>query len=289
MSLPAHALPDVWRAHELARSHAVGVDTGHAALNAVLPGGGWPAASLTELLQPRPGCGEWGLLAPALARVCDLGGSVTGGAGDRSHSAGAAGRHAVLVGAPHAPMGAALAARGLAPSHLVQVAARGAAQRLWVAEQALRCADVACVLLWLDQGQSAQLRRLHITAQEHAKLLFVLRPEWAQHESSPASLRLLLRWADDEADVVSASCLPPEADGPAPPSASATPPLWVRVLKRRGPPLESPLLLFTASPGLQALLAASRAQAQARVRGRRGLAVLPALNVHAVDRVAGLV
>lgn len=267
MSLPAHALPDVWRAHELARSHAAGVDTGHVALNAVLPGGGWPAASLTELLQPRPGCGEWGLLAPALARVCAVGGP------DRAGQRGPSGHGpaAVLVGAPHAPMGGALAARGLAPAHLVQVAAQGAAERLWVAEQALRCADVACVLLWLAQAQAPQLRRLHITAQEHAKLLFVLRPERAQFESSPAPLRLLLRWQGDAA-----------------PSA-AVPPLWVRVLKRRGPPLESPLLLSTASPGLQALLAASRAQAQARVRVRRGLAVLPPLNAHAVDRAASLV
>ncbi len=280
MSVPAHALPDVWRARELARSHAAGVDTGHAALNAVLPGGGWPAASLTELLQSRPGYGEWGLLAPALVRVC--GGGVPGRVGPALA--------AVLVGAPHAPMGAALAARGLAPSRLVQVAAQGAAERLWAAEQALRCADVGCVLLWLEQAQAAQLRRLHISAQEHAKLLFVLRPERAQHESSPAPLRLLLRWQGDEAAARAPA--PPSiqvAGASAPPAASAVPPLWVRVLKRRGPPLESPLLLSTASPGLQALLAAGRAQAQARMRVRRGLAVLPGLNVHAVDRAASLV
>jgi len=263
MSLPAHALYYVWRAHELARSHAAGVDTGHAALNAVLPGGGWPVASLTELLQPRPGCGEWGLLAPALARLCGAAGP---GRALRPSVA-------VLVGAPHAPMGAALAGRGLSPSRLLQVAASSASERLWVAEQALRCADVACVLLWLEHAQAAQLRRLHIAAQDHAKLLFVLRPERAQHESSPAPLRLLLHWQQDQhAHAESAA-------------RSAVPPLWVRVLKRRGPPLEAPLLLPTASPGLQALLAASRAQA----RLRRGLAVLPTLHAHAVDRAASLV
>lgn len=266
MSLPAHVLPDVWRAHELARAHAAGVDTGHAALNAVLPEGGWPPSALTELLQPGPGCGEWGLLLPALAQLCGARGP------------GRAGRLpvGVLVGAPHAPMGAALQARGLAPSQLLQVAATGGSERLWAAEQALRCADVACVLLWLEQAPAAQLRRLHIAAQDHAKLLFVLRPERAQHESSPAPLRLLLRW---------------QGDAPPPPASacSPAPPLWVRVLKRRGPPLEAPLLLSTAAPGLQTLLAASRAQAQTRKLGRRGPAVLPPVNSHAVDRAASLV
>jgi protein ImuA len=236
-----------------------GLDTGHAALNAVLPGGGWPRAGLTELLQPRPGCGEWGLLGPALSRL----------------QASARGQLTVLVAAPHAPLGLALAAVNVAPSGLLRVEAIQAAERLWAAEQALRCADVACVLLWLEQAQSAQLRRLHIMAQDHAKLLFVLRPERAQNESSPAPLRLLLHWKDVEG-----------AHGAQSGHSGAVPPLWVRVLKRRGPPLEASVPLLTVSPGLQALLAASRAQA----RLRRGLAVPPHLEpVHAVDRAASLV
>ncbi len=257
MSLPAPALHSVWRAHELARSYAAGLDTGHAALNAVLPGGGWPPAGLTELLQPRPGFGEWGLLGPALSRL----------------GAGARGPVTVLVAAPHAPFGPALASVNVAPSRLLRVQAAKPAERLWAAEQALRCADVPCVLLWLDAAQPAQLRRLHLAAQDHAKLLFVLRPERAQHESSPAPLRLLLRWK--------------EGQGTSSGQTGVVPPLWVRVLKRRGPPLEASLPLLTASPGLQNLLAASRAQA----RLRRGLAVVPTPleRVHAVDRAASLV
>ncbi len=257
MSLPACALPSVWRAHELARSEAGGLQTGYAALNAVLPGGGWPQAGLTELLQLHPGCGEWGLLGPALARL------------------GASGRVTVLVAAPYAPLGPALSAVGLVPSDLLRVQAARAAERLWAAEQSLRCADVACVLLWLEQAQSAQLRRLHLTAQEHAKPLFVLRSERAQHESSPAPLRLLLRWQEGLSGQEALSV-----------QSGAVPPLWVRVLKRRGPPLEVSLPLLTASPGLQALLAAGRAQA----RRRRGQAVPGRLeSVHAVDRAASLV
>ncbi len=255
MSLSCLALPSVWRAHELARSDAAGLDTGHPALNAVLPGAGWPQAGLSELLQPYPGCGEWGLLGPALSRL------------------GASNRVTVLVAAPYVPFGPALSAVSLAPSNLLRVQAISAAERLWVAEQALRCADVACVLLWLEQAQGAQLRRLHLAALEHAKPLFVLRPERAQHESSPAPLRLLLSWQD-----------PPDGQDAQRVHSGVVPPLWVRVLKRRGPPLEARLPLLTVSTGLQALLTASRVQA----RRRRHLAA-PLELVHAVDRTASLV
>jgi hypothetical protein len=55
------------------------------------------------------------------------------------------------------------------------------------------------------------------------------------------------------------------------------------VLKRRGPPLEARLPLLAVSPGLQALLLASRAQARRRRRAA------PLELVHAVDRAASLV
>jgi protein ImuA len=179
------------------------------------------------------------------------------------------------VAAPYVPFGPALSAARLAPSNLLWVQAASAAERLWAAEQALRCADVACVLLWLEQAQSAQLRRLHLAALEHGKPFFVLRPERAQHESSPAPLRLLLSWQNPQ-------------DGQDPQDgqegqSGAVPPLWVRVLKRRGPPLEARLPLLAVSPGLQALLAASRAQARRRRRA------VPLELVHAVDRAASLV
>jgi protein ImuA len=73
---PTHANPEelhplLWRASQLARADTRCVDTGHAALSAQLPGGGWPAGTLTELLQQQPGIGELRLLGPALASVAD--------------------------------------------------------------------------------------------------------------------------------------------------------------------------------------------------------------------------
>ncbi|WHZ11193.1 MAG: RecA/RadA recombinase [Burkholderiaceae bacterium] len=168
-------LPQVWHAAELGRAEGAVLPTGHLALDAQLPGGGWPLGAMVELLQPCPGAHEWQLLLPALARR----------AGDHSGPV-------VLVGAPHVPFGPALAARGLPPGRLLWVDAVAPAARLWACEQALRCADVVAVLAWLPQARAGALRRLHMAAQGGGKLFFVFRSVAAQHESSAAPLRLRL-------------------------------------------------------------------------------------------------
>ena len=169
--LDAADLPDaVWRADALAAAPPAVQPSGHAALDAQLPGGGWPVGALVEILQAHSAQNEWRLLLPALARTRP--GPV------------------VLVGAPHPPFAPALAAQGLAAERLLCIGAATPASRLWACEQALRCAEVVAVLGWLPQVRVEQLRRLQIAAAEHAKLLFVMRPARAQAESSPAVLRV---------------------------------------------------------------------------------------------------
>jgi protein ImuA len=163
---------DVWHAHTLASPVAQVVATGAAALDAQLPGGGWPVGALTELLQAPGVHSEWRLLAPALARC------------------GTAA--VVLVAPPHVPFGPALVARGVASQRLLWVHSAVAAQRLWATEQALRCAGVDAVLAWLPQARADQLRRLQMAASDYNRLLFVMRPSSARQESSPAILRLAL-------------------------------------------------------------------------------------------------
>ena len=213
----------VWRAHALAVPLARVVATGDAALDAQLPGGGWPVGALTEVLQAPGVQGEWRLLLSALARC----GSAA----------------VVLVGAPYTPFAPALAAHGLAPQRLLWVASAQPAQRLWAAEQALRCAGVDAVLAWLPQARSDQLRRLQLVAAEFSRLLFVVRAAQAQGESSPAVLRLLLQ----PQDVAPSGAGHTHSDG-----------LQVRILKRRGPPLEQPLHLPAWSPPQVYLEAAAR-------------------------------
>ncbi len=220
-------LAHIWRASELSRANESAQLTGYGALDAVLPGGGWPQGAMTEVLQPQAGAHEWGLVAPALAAVQ--------GASSGLH--GVNGQMLVLVGAPHLPFGPALGARQLDMRRLLSVQGKpgDAPSLLWAAREALQCADVAAVLAWLPDARSAHLRRLQIAAHAHHKLLFVFRPLRAQHESSPAPLRLLMEGAVHE-------------DGN----------LLIHVLKRRGPPLVAPILLDTRPTRLSALLAASR-------------------------------
>jgi protein ImuA len=215
---------DVWRAHVLALAPQRTVATGEALLDLHLPGGGWPVGALTELLQSPGVHNEWRLLAPALAR-CGTG-------------------PVVLVAPPHLPFVPALAAQGLAARRLLWFklppggapAGKGggnpsaSATPLWATEQALRCAPVDAVLAWLPQARTEQLRRLHLAAAEHHKLLFVMRSDQARQDASPAVLRLQLS---------------SDADGG----------LCLELLKRRGPPLEHSLHLAARTPALRQLLA----------------------------------
>ena len=220
LSIPIEDFGDaVWRANALGGAAEATVATGHPALDAQLPGGGWPVGAISEILQLQSGQHEWRLLLPALTRA-DLG-PVT-----------------VLVGAPHAPFGPGLVAQGFDARRLLWVNVAVLAERLWAAEQALRCAEVAAVLAWLPQVRAPQLRRLQIAASMHHKLLFVMRPAQAQDESSPAVLRLL---------VVNS---PSGVDTP-------TQALRLHILKRRGPPLAQALVLPESSTRLKVLLAVS--------------------------------
>lgn len=231
MSRPALALtsPDaasplraLWRADRLAdaggtlaNADAPPRPTGFAALDAELPGGGWPGAGLIELLLDAAGSGELRLLAPSLAAAC-------------AASPGAAA--AVLwVAPPFTPYAPALAALGLKPQQLAIAApepGRGhAADAAWATEQALRSGTLAAVLWW--QGPEppvpTTLRRLHLAAEAGHTPLFALRPLAARAPSSPAPLRLALV--------------------PAGPSRLA-----VEVFKRRGPPMAAPLELALPGP-----------------------------------------
>ena len=229
MSPSLSSLSHVWRAGELGSISLAEVNTGYAALGQVLPGGGWPQGALIEVLQAQGGQHEWGLIAPALASV----------------QRAAPQALTLLINAPYNPFGPALGARQVAMQRLLCINAKksDAPSLLWATREALQCADVACVLAWLPDTRSAHLRRLQIAAHAHNKLLFVFRPLAAQHESSPAPLRLLL-----EATV--------QAEG------QDAGNLAVHVLKRRGPPLAAPVLLDTRPPRLAALLAATRERAR---------------------------
>ena len=255
-SVTLHA--GVWRAGELGSASLQTLATGYAALDQALPGAGWPQGALIEILQPQAGVYEWGLLAPALAAAQQA----------------APAQLVVLVGAPYLPFGPALGARRLNMQRLLCVQAKNSdvAALLWATRQAVQCDGVAAVLAWLPDARGAHLRRLQIAAHAHNKLLFVFRPLPAQHESSPAPLRLLLEGTVSEAGN-----------------------LQVHLLKRRGPPLAAPVLLATRPARLAALLAATRERAWRHRQELVATLLAPDFSAvsersagHALDRTASL-
>ncbi len=225
--------PALWLGHQLGRHAQNAVPSGFAALDAQLPGGGWPRRVLTELLLPHPGVGEVRLLAPSLAAVQS------------------AGRLVMLFDPPAALSAWALAQLGFDVEQLLIINTRARLipgshsspheaaidGRLWALEQALKSGHVGALVAWLPPRLRAErLRRLQLAAQAHDGPAFVLREMAAQQRPSAAPLRLGLR--PFGADV-----------------------LAVRLLKRRGPPLEAPLQL--ALPPVLSGVARQRALAGA--------------------------
>ncbi|MFZ4286476.1 translesion DNA synthesis-associated protein ImuA [Variovorax sp. HJSM1_2] len=231
--MPRAALPTLdhlWRASELGVAPSIVQPTGHAVLDAELPGGGWPAGQISEVLQAQPGLHEWRLLRPVLRATAARG-------------------MVVLVGSPHWPHMPALSAAGLGLADLLMVDTDVHQERLWAAEQALRCRDLAALLVWLPQARAEQLRRLQLASQAahqpRPPLLFVFRPLDTQHATSPAPLRIGLRQATQAAPAGALESLPA---------------LEVQILKRRGPVREQPLLIHTAMPPVLAVLGKRRQQ-----------------------------
>ena len=243
--------PLLWRAHGLgsALGGAAGPvrPSGFPALDAQLPGGGWPCRALTELLLPRPGLGEMRLLAPALA---------------------AATATVMLFDPPALPCAQALAQLGVDPrrlsviqqrdSHAIHHGQHGdqverververleqgygrlrgvashhrltAADVLWALEHTLRSGALDAVLAWLPDRVGADvLRRLQLAAPSHDGPVFLLRGLGVRQRPSPAPLRLALH------------------PGAAPDE------LVIQVLKRRGATAEHPLRLNLPPVLLQA-------------------------------------
>ena len=191
----------VWRGGAPIATGARATPTGYAALDIEFPGGGWPAGGLVELLCRGEGMGEMQLVLPALAALT------------------AAGHRVAWLAPPHLPYAPALRAAGVRLERLTVVRAPGRRDTLWAAEQALRANAFQALLTWLPQASYAELRRLAVTAQGGSGFVLVFRPLEAACESSPAVLRLSLE----------------------PSFESGVRPLAVRILKRRGSPMNRPL------------------------------------------------
>jgi cell division inhibitor SulA/protein ImuA len=170
--------PAVWRGGSCARVAIPRASTGFPELDAVLPGGGWPAAALTEIYASCPGLGEMQIVMPAAARLTQ------------------AGRWATLIAPPYIPYAPALAAHGLKLSRLLVVRAEKTEERFWACEQALRYPDCGAVLAWIDQASERALKRLQLAAEGGNAIALLFRSARVI-PASPAALRLQIERTPD--------------------------------------------------------------------------------------------
>ena len=181
----------VWKLKDASAAPARPVwSTGSSALDTRLPGGGWPTASLIEVLVDETGLGEVQLFLPALV-ACQR--STIQGHRDAPWL--------VWIAPPHEPYAPALAQQGIELGRLLVVRPNTATEALWAAEQALSSGVCAAVLLWLKGTDDRWLRRLKLAAAAGGSLGVLFRPERYRFESSPANLRIVMSRGEHEPRV----------------------------------------------------------------------------------------
>jgi hypothetical protein len=168
--------PRLWRAGDLTADEPT-ISTGHAALDRLLAGGGWPCGGLIEVLSDRIGIGELRLLTPALAALS------------------AQPRWILWLNPPHIPYAPALSALGIDVQKVLLVHPRQHRDALWALEQALRSGTCSAALAWLDERRlkNPEIRKLKLAASEGQTLAMLFRPTAASEHASMAELRIRLR------------------------------------------------------------------------------------------------
>ena len=158
----------------------------------------------------------------------------------------------VWIAPPWTPYAPALARAGVPLDRLLWIAPERPQEIRWATRQALLSGSCSLVLAWQSELDMAALRRLQLAAEQSGTPLFLFRRRRAALQPSPAALRLQLEVGDDGG-------------------------LSVRVLKRRGPLLASPLRLALPDRGrpgstrFEAAAATTPRRHRTRARFRPGL------------------
>ncbi|MGO3711847.1 translesion DNA synthesis-associated protein ImuA [Alcaligenes aquatilis] len=205
--------PSLWTGKHYAHAAGSCLSSGFDALDAELPGGGWPIGSLIELQAPQDSS-ALSLLLPALNTL-------------------PAERLRILVAPPYQPMqqrwrgasattGQSATSENALAARLIWIRSQHLNDTLWASAQALRHGHCAAVLSWLPAHVPfASLRQLQLLANQSDSLFFCLRPAHSQ-ANSPALLRLDLQTRQDQ---------------------QGQPWLDVHIRKRRGPPCKDSIAL----------------------------------------------
>ena len=240
----------IWRGNGVSLPPLPGLASGFAALDAVLPGGGWPVGAISEIFPEHEGIGEVSLVLPALARLCQQSRAIAWvlPARQASHDAHTTCRreptrthpnHRDARATRHAPnrlaarllCAPALAAAGLDLSKLLLIEPHSAQESIWALRQIIASKAFGAVVGWLAATDAPSLRRLQIAAEDSPTAVLLFRPARLAHQASPAALKLHL------------------ATGGRTLAARQSSTLVVSILKRRGAPVASPICITLGPHG----------------------------------------
>lgn len=233
----------IWRGDGAALPPLSGRPTGFDALDAALPGKGWPLGALTEIFPVQLGIGEVSIVLPALAHITREGGHIAwvmptpaAPPGEDRHAqrtpqtgrqTGPRSRRTPKLATPHTTLFApALAQAGLDLHHLLLIRPTTPQDALWATRQLIASNAFGAVVSWLDTPDTHSLRRLQIAAEGSHTLAILFRP--ARHAEQPSIAVLKLH--------IAAHAFAPGRQ------------LAVSVLKRRGAPLAQPVLIDLVPP-----------------------------------------
>lgn len=136
---------------------------GCAALDALLPAGGYEAGSVVEYLRTTPACG-----------------AVAFGLGGRRRSHASDGWFLVVVDTQHNVYPPTLTSHGIDLGKVIFVRPQSQADALWAVDQALRTSAVAAVVAELERIDDRSARRLQLAAECGAGLALLLHSTAAQ-------------------------------------------------------------------------------------------------------------
>ncbi len=166
----------LWRASSIDGHFLETCPSGFKTLDQELPGSGWPASGITELLYRHSGIGELRVLMPAFAQL------------SQSQT-----RWILFVSPPYIPYAPALVQTGIDLSRVLICQPESPKDYLWVIEKALSSQSCSAVIAWPTKIHDRQVRRLQIAAKAGNSLGVLFRPESAAVNASPAELRIRLR------------------------------------------------------------------------------------------------
>ncbi len=168
-----HNNPALWRAGEISKSNATNPSTGFSILDDVLPGNGWPANALTEIIAPHWGIGELQLLLPTLRRITQQY------------------QYALWIAPPFIPYAASLRDHAVDLEYTLVLPHEHLGRECsWVMEKVLRAQACGIAMSWPRHLTDKEMRRLQLAAENGRSIGFVFRTTEAK--SSPAALRLRL-------------------------------------------------------------------------------------------------